>query len=64
MKITNETKVGVLAAVAITVLIVGYSFLKGNDVFSRENEFYAIYPRVDGLTVSNPVLVNLFLNNI
>lgn len=58
MKITNETKVGVLAAVAITVLIVGYSFLKGNDVFSRENEFYAIYPRVDGLTVSNPVLVN------
>jgi phospholipid/cholesterol/gamma-HCH transport system substrate-binding protein len=58
MKITNETKVGVLAAVAITVLIVGYSFLKGNDVFSRENEFYAIYPRVDGLTVSKPVLVN------
>ncbi|MDP2413615.1 MlaD family protein [Daejeonella sp.] len=58
MKITNETKVGVLAAVAITVLIVGYSFLKGNDVFSRENEFYAIYTRVDGLTVSKPVLVN------
>ena len=58
MKITNETKVGVLAAVAITVLIVGYSFLKGNDVFSRENEFYAIYPRVDGLTVSKPILVN------
>jgi phospholipid/cholesterol/gamma-HCH transport system substrate-binding protein len=58
MKTTNETKVGVLAAVAITVLIVGYSFLKGNDVFSRENEFYAIYPRVDGLTVSKPVLVN------
>lgn len=58
MKITNETKVGALAAVAIAVLIVGYSYLKGNDVFSRENEFYAKYDRVDGLTTSKPVLVN------
>ena len=58
MKITSETKVGVLAAVAIVILIVGYSFLKGNDVFSSENEFYARYDRVDGLAVSKPVLVN------
>lgn len=60
MKITNETKVGILAAVAITILILGYSFLKGNDVFSDEKEFYAVYDRVDGLLVSNPVLVNGF----
>ncbi len=58
MKITNETKVGVLAAVAIAILIIGYSFLKGNDVFSTENEFYATYDRVDGLAISKPVLVN------
>lgn len=58
MKITNETKVGVLAAVAIAILIIGYSFLKGNDVFSSENDFYATYDRVDGLAVSKPVLVN------
>lgn len=58
MKITNETKVGVLAAVAIAILIIGYSFLKGNDVFSSENEFYATYDRVDGLAISKPVLVN------
>ncbi|MEO8795105.1 MAG: MlaD family protein [Daejeonella sp.] len=58
MRITNETKVGVLAAVAIVILIVGYSFLKGNDVFSKENDFYAKYDRVDGLAVSKPVLVN------
>jgi len=60
LKITNETKVGILAAVAITILILGYSFLKGNDVFSREKEFYAIYESVEGLTVSKPVLVNGF----
>ena len=58
MKITNETKVGILAAVAITILVLGYSFLKGNNVFSTETEFYATYRSVEGLTVSKPVLVN------
>ncbi|WP_134088752.1 MlaD family protein [Olivibacter sp. XZL3] len=58
MKISNETKVGILATVAIAVLIIGYSFLKGNDVFTSENKFYAFYDRVDGLSVSKPVMVN------
>ncbi|MGY3212570.1 MlaD family protein [Mucilaginibacter sp. HD30] len=60
MKISNETKVGALTAIAITILILGYSFLKGNDVFSSSNKFYAIYQSVDGLSVSKPVLVNGF----
>jgi phospholipid/cholesterol/gamma-HCH transport system substrate-binding protein len=60
MKISNETKIGVLTAVTITLLILGYSYLSGNDVFSRSNKFYAIYNSVDGLTVSKPVLVNGF----
>src|ERR1700712_5740589 len=60
MKISNETKIGALTAIGITVLILGYSFLKGNDVFSESNKFYAIYKSVDGLTVSKPVLVNGF----
>ncbi|GGC36449.1 organic solvent ABC transporter substrate-binding protein [Parapedobacter defluvii] len=58
MKIANETKVGILAVVAIAILILGYSFLKGNDVFSSDNTFYATYERVDGLTESKPILVN------
>jgi phospholipid/cholesterol/gamma-HCH transport system substrate-binding protein len=60
MKISNETKIGALTAVAITVLILGYSFLKGNDVFSGSNKFYAVYNSVEGLTISKPVLVNGF----
>ncbi len=60
MKIKNETKVGILAVVAIALLVIGYSFLKGNDVFTRENTYYATYPRVDGLTTSKPILVNGF----
>lgn len=58
MKISNETKVGALTAIAIAVLFIGYSFLKGNDVFSNENSFYTDYDNVDGLTVSKPVMVN------
>lgn len=58
MKISNETKIGVVTVIAITVLILGYSFLRGNDVFSGSNNFYAIYNSVDGLAVSKPVLVN------
>ena len=60
MKISNETKIGALTAITITVLILGYSFLSGNDVFAGSNKYYAIYNSVEGLTVSKPVLVNGF----
>ena len=60
MKVSNETKIGALTAIAITVLILGYNFLRGNDILSREQRFYAIYSHVDGLNISKPVLVNGF----
>lgn len=60
MNINNETKVGLLAFFAIVIFILGYNFLRGNDVFTRENEFYAKYESIDGLTVAKPVLVNGF----
>ncbi|RKR83249.1 phospholipid/cholesterol/gamma-HCH transport system substrate-binding protein [Mucilaginibacter gracilis] len=60
MKISNETKIGALTVVALAILILGYSFLKGNDVFSTENKFYAVYSDVSGLAVAKPVLVNGF----
>lgn len=58
MKISNETKVGIITVVALALLFIGYNFLKGNDVFSQENDFYTDYDNVDGLTVSKPVMVN------
>ncbi|MFT6850216.1 MAG: phospholipid/cholesterol/gamma-HCH transport system substrate-binding protein [Sphingobacteriales bacterium] len=60
MKIANETKVGILAVFAITLMIFGYNFLKGKDLFSDKTDYFAVYPRIDGLTASNPVLVNGF----
>jgi len=60
VKIANETKVGILAAFSIALLIIGYNFLKGNSIFSSETVLYARYSRVDGLAVSKPVLINGF----
>jgi phospholipid/cholesterol/gamma-HCH transport system substrate-binding protein len=60
MKISNETKIGALTAIAITILILGYSFLRGNDVFSSSNKYYAVYRSVEGLALAKPVLVNGF----
>jgi phospholipid/cholesterol/gamma-HCH transport system substrate-binding protein len=60
VKISNETKVGILAAFSIALLIIGYNFLKGNSIFSSETVLYARYTRVDGLAVSKPVLINGF----
>jgi phospholipid/cholesterol/gamma-HCH transport system substrate-binding protein len=57
MKISNETKVGALTAVAITVLILGFNFLKGKGM-STNNKIYAVFPNVEGLVVSNPVFIN------
>ncbi len=56
MKVSNETKVGLIAAFAITVLILGFNFLKGESLFSKNNTYYAVYDKVDGLFRSNPVV--------
>jgi phospholipid/cholesterol/gamma-HCH transport system substrate-binding protein len=56
MKISNETKVGALTAIAITVLILGFNFLKGKGPTGKE--VYAVFPNVDKLVVSNPVFIN------
>jgi phospholipid/cholesterol/gamma-HCH transport system substrate-binding protein len=58
MKISNETKVGALAAIAITLLILGFNYLKGKSLFDSRKKIYALYGKVDGLNVSNGVFIN------
>ena len=60
MKISNETKVGVLAIVALAGLILGFNFLKGSSLFSHSKKIYAIFDNVEGMEVSNPVQINGF----
>ena len=60
MKISNETKVGALTAIAITFLILGFNFLKGKTIFKTGNIIYAPYNNAKGLMISNPVFINGF----
>lgn len=55
---SNELKVGFLALIAFLILYFGFNFLKGNDVFSSARVYYVEYENVDGLMVSNQVMVN------
>ncbi|MGE5106712.1 MAG: MlaD family protein [Sphingobacteriales bacterium] len=58
MKVSNETKVGALTAIAITLLILGFNFLKGKSVLTKTNRIYAVFDNVGGLKPSNPVMIN------
>jgi phospholipid/cholesterol/gamma-HCH transport system substrate-binding protein len=58
VNISKEFKVGLLAIVAIVTLYFGFNFLKGIDLFKDTNNYYALYHNIDGLTVSNPVVIN------
>jgi phospholipid/cholesterol/gamma-HCH transport system substrate-binding protein len=60
MKVSNETKVGALTVIAITLMIIGFNFLKGKTIFQPGNYIYAKYADTKGLIVSNPVFVNGF----
>lgn len=57
---TREVRVGMMVVVAIFVLYFGLNFLKGIDIFSPVNEYYATYENVDGLVPSSPVLIKGF----
>ena len=60
MKISNETKVGALTAIAITLLVLGFNFLKGKTLFKTGNYILASYKDTKGLMVSNGVFINGF----
>lgn len=58
MKISNETKIGALTAIAIALLFLGFNFLKGKSFFGKSNTLFAKYTHVQGLAASNPVVIN------
>ncbi|HMP87018.1 MAG TPA: MlaD family protein [Lacibacter sp.] len=60
MHISNETKVGALTVIAVTLLVLGYNFLKGNNITKRSQVIYARFSDVGALEISNPVKVKGF----
>lgn len=57
MQITKEFKIGLFSVIAITLLYIGFNFLKGIDFLATTNKYYVVYENIGGLQVSNPVIV-------
>lgn len=55
MKVSNEMKVGVLATIAIVLLVLGYNLMRGKNVFSRDNIFYIRYDDAGGIAPAGSV---------
>lgn len=56
MHLKREVKLAVTAIAAVIILIWGINFLKAKALFDRNNVFYGVYERVDGLKVSSSVV--------
>lgn len=55
---SKEVKVGLFAIISGAILYLGFNYLKGKVFFSPTNKYYVLYQNIDGLNVSNPVIVN------
>ena len=60
MKVSKFARLGILIVFSLTVLIWGLAYLKGNDFFSQNNNYYVYYDRIDGLSSSADVSLNGF----
>lgn len=58
--ITKEAKIGFFAAACLFAMFWGINFLKGKNIFSSNNVYYAVFQSIDGLKNTNDVLINGF----
>ncbi len=56
--LSKEIKVGLLALVALVALFVGFNYLRGSNILSSSQTYFAKYANVDGLNVGAPVVFN------
>ena len=54
----KEIRIGLVAVLIFVAFIMGLNFLKGKDVFTSSRSYYAVYPDVNGLQKSSPVMTN------
>ena len=60
MKLSYEIKTAILVLSGIILFIVGFSYLKSNDVFVSDRVFYAVYDDVEGVSNGTPVTISGF----
>lgn len=58
MKIKTETKVGLIGVATIAILVWGINFLKGKNLFEKQDTYYAKYDNINGLLPTSYVFIN------
>jgi len=58
LKLSKEVKTAILVLLALTVLVGGYNYLKGNNLLNNNRIFYAVYDNVEGLNPASNVTLN------
>jgi phospholipid/cholesterol/gamma-HCH transport system substrate-binding protein len=58
VRFNKEFKIGLFSVIAISLLYLGFNFLKGIDFFSTSTKYYVVYNNIGGLQVSNSVIIN------
>ncbi len=56
--LSKEFKVGLMGIISLAIFYFGFNYLKGIDFFSNTSTYYALYKNIDGLSPSNPVIIN------
>tara|TARA_B100000945_G_scaffold52248_1_gene37778 strand:- start:2007 stop:2918 length:912 start_codon:yes stop_codon:yes gene_type:complete len=60
LKLSYEIKTAILVLSGIVLFIIGFSYLKSNDVFVSDRVFYAVYDDVEGVSKGTPVTISGF----
>ncbi len=58
MKIPKEVKIGLIITLVLVVFIWGINFLKGRNLFTTSNQYYAVFDAIGGLEKSARVGAN------
>jgi phospholipid/cholesterol/gamma-HCH transport system substrate-binding protein len=58
MKISKEIKTGVIAIIAIILLVLGVNFLKGNSFFGGDQVYYGYFPNSGGVAPACSIVLN------
>ena len=58
MRFKKEIVVGIVSTIGIFGLILGFFFLKGQELWKNRATYYAVYNNSEGLTSGRPVTLN------
>lgn len=60
MRLSKEIKIAVLVLACLLLVVYGYYYLRGYNLFKTQSKYYAKYSNVEGLIIGSPIQVSGF----